>query len=89
MDWSIPRLSTGEKQRLGLARSLLGKPRILLLDEPTSALDDVNRRLVDDLLRKQADEGCAIIIVTHDPEQAVRLKARTYAIAGGKIEAIP
>jgi len=89
MDWSIPRLSTGEKQRLGLARSLLGKPRVLLLDEPTSALDDVNRRLVDDLLRKQADEGCAIIIVTHDPEQAVRLKARTYAIAGGKIEAIP
>ena len=89
LDWSIPRLSTGEKQRLGLARSLLGKPRVLLLDEPTSALDDANRDLVEDLLRKQADEGSAIIIVTHDPAQAGRLKARTYAIAGGKIEAMP
>ena len=89
MDWSIPRLSTGEKQRLGLARSLLGKPRVLLLDEPTSALDDTNRALVNNLLRKQADEGCAIIIVTHDPAQAGRLKARTYAITGGKIVAIP
>ena len=89
LDWSIPRLSTGEKQRLGLARCLLGKPRVLLLDEPTSALDDANRDLVEDLLRKQADEGSAIIIVTHDPAQAGRLKARTYAIAGGKIEAMP
>ena len=89
MDWSVPRLSTGEKQRLALARSLHGKPHVLLLDEPTSALDDANRRLIDDLLRKQADEGCAIIIVTHDPAQAGRLKARTYAIVGGKIEAIP
>ena len=89
MEWSIPRLSTGEKQRLGLARSLLRKPRVLLLDEPTSALDEANRGLVEDLLRKQADEGCAIIIVTHDPTQAERLKARTYAIAGGNIEAIP
>jgi putative ABC transport system ATP-binding protein len=89
MEWSIPRLSTGEKQRLGLARSLLRKPRVLLLDEPTSALDEANRGLVEDLLRKQSDEGCAIIIVTHDPTQAERLKARTYAIAGGKIEAIP
>jgi len=89
MEWSIPRLSTGEKQRLGLVRSLLGKPRVLLLDEPTSALDEANRGLVEDLLRKRADEGCAIIIITHDPAQAERLKARTYAIAGGKIEAIP
>ena len=89
MEWSIPRLSTGEKQRLGLARSLLRKPRVLLLDEPTSALDEANRGLVEDLLRKRADEGCAIIIVTHDPTQAERLKARTYAIADGKIEAIP
>ena len=89
MEWSIPRLSTGEKQRLGLARSLLRKPRVLLLDEPTSALDEPNRGLVEDLLRKRADEGCAIIIVTHDPTQAERLKARTYAIADGKIEAIP
>ena len=89
LNWSISRLSTGEKQRLGLARSLLGKPRVLLLDEPTSALDDTNRELVDGLLRKKADEGSVIIIVTHDPAQAGRLKARTYAMADGKIEAMP
>ncbi len=89
LDWSIPRLSTGEKQRLGLARSLLGKPRVLLLDEPTSALDTDNRDLVERLLRQRTDEGTSIIIVTHDPEQAKRLKAKSYRIEAGRLETLP
>ncbi|NQU57246.1 MAG: ATP-binding cassette domain-containing protein [Rhodospirillales bacterium] len=89
LEWSIPRLSTGEKQRLSLARSLVGKPRVLLLDEPTSALDIANRDLIEVLLKGRTDEGTAIIIVTHDPEQARRMKARSYRIEAGKLEATP
>jgi len=89
LEWSIPRLSTGEKQRLALARSLIGKPRVLLLDEPTSALDIANRDLVEGLLKQQTDEGVAIIIVSHDPEQARRMKARTYRIEAGRLEVTP
>jgi ABC-type iron transport system FetAB ATPase subunit len=89
LDWSIPRLSTGEKQRLALARSLMGKPRVLLLDEPTSALDIANRDLIEALLKERIDEGAALIIVSHDPEQAKRLKAVSYRIEAGKLEGAP
>ncbi|MBC8268839.1 MAG: ATP-binding cassette domain-containing protein [Rhodospirillaceae bacterium] len=89
LDWSIPRVSTGEKQRLGLARSLMGKPRVLLLDEPTSALDAANRELVEQLLTGRLGEGTSIIIVTHDPEQAKRLKAKRYHLEAGLLEATP
>ncbi len=89
LEWSIPRLSTGEKQRLGLARSLLGKPKVLLLDEPTSALDANNRESIEQLLKRRRDDGATIIIVTHDSEQARRLKARTHRLEDGKLEAIP
>ena len=89
LDWSIPRLSTGEKQRLALARSLINKPQVLLLDEPTSALDTANRELVEHLLRQRTDDGVAIIIVTHDPEQARRLKARIYRLEAGRLGEIP
>jgi ABC-type iron transport system FetAB ATPase subunit len=89
LDWSIPRVSTGEKQRLGLARSLMSKPRVLLLDEPTSALDATNRQLVEQLLLKRLGEGTSIIIVTHDPEQAKRLKANHYHLEAGTLEARP
>ncbi|MBL6931939.1 MAG: ATP-binding cassette domain-containing protein [Rhodospirillales bacterium] len=89
LDWSIPRLSTGEKQRLGLARSMIGKPRVLLLDEPTSALDTDNRNLIEHLLDECRSAGTSIIIVTHDVEQAERLKARTYRLEAGKLQAAP
>jgi ABC-type iron transport system FetAB ATPase subunit len=88
-DWPIARLSTGEKQRLGLARSLINKPRVLLLDEPTSALDASNRENIEKLLKQRAAEGASIIIVTHDEQQALRLKARTCRIEAGRLEATP
>lgn len=87
LDWSLPRLSTGEKQRFGLARALLEKPRILLLDEPTSALDAANKELVEKLLMQRVADGVSMIVVTHDGEQAKRLRAKTYRIEAGKLEA--
>ena len=60
-------LSTGERQRLTIARALMGSPKLLLADEPTSALDDRNAAAVVDLLREAARESdAALLIVTHD-----------------------
>lgn len=61
------RLSGGEKQRIALARALLGKPRLLLLDEPTSALDPENRlRVLAEI--DAAARNATVILVTHDPD---------------------
>ena len=60
-------LSEGEKQRVSIARALVNKPKLILADEPTSALDDDNCKAVYELLKSQAEEiGAALIIVTHD-----------------------
>jgi len=83
--WSIARLSTGEKQRLALARLLAGVPRVLLLDEPTAALDPEATAHVEALLRDRQKAGVAILLVTHDRAQALRLATRHYVIAEGTL----
>lgn len=66
-------LSIGERQRAGIARALVTRPKVVLADEPTSALDDENCQLVADLLQKTVTgHGAALVIVTHDQ----RLKNR-------------
>jgi len=60
-------LSIGQQQRAAIARALMSDPTLLLADEPTSSLDDQNAQLVADLLREQAQQaGAALLIVTHD-----------------------
>lgn len=66
-------LSTGQQQRVSIARALINNPKVLLADEPTSSLDDDNTFKVADLLENLAKEyNTALIIVTHDS----RLKQR-------------
>lgn len=72
--WEIRRLSSGEKQRLGLLRALQSRPAVLLLDEPTSALDRVNTERVEALIADyRADTGAAVVWVSHDPAQLDRV----------------
>lgn len=60
-------LSQGEQQRATIARALVNKPKLILADEPTSALDDKNCLVVVDLLKSQATEqNATLVVVTHD-----------------------
>jgi phosphate-transporting ATPase len=89
-DWPVARLSTGEKQRLALTRSLLMEPRALLLDEPTSGLDPDAIERVEALIRARQDQGVAVLWVTHDRGQAQRVARRWLEIENGELrEASP
>ncbi|MEE6134706.1 MULTISPECIES: ABC transporter ATP-binding protein [Bacillaceae] len=82
----ISELSGGQKQRVALARTLVMKPKLLLLDEPLSALDGVIKESIKERIKSIAKElQLTIIIVTHDPEEALTLSDRILIINEGKI----
>ena len=79
-------ISGGQKQRVALARTLVMKPRILLLDEPLSALDGVIKESIKGRIKTIAREyHLTTIIVTHDPEEALTLSDRVLIIDQGSI----
>ncbi len=78
-------LSGGERQRAAVARSLYGRPRIVLADEPTGSLDRHNARAVYSLLVDLArQEGSAVVMVTHDEGLVEDVDAR-YHLEGGRL----
>ena len=82
----IDQLSGGQKQRVALARTLVMKPKILLLDEPLSALDGVIKESIKEKIRTIAREfHLTTIIVTHDPEEALTLSDHVMIINKGNI----
>ncbi|MEG0276918.1 MAG: ABC transporter ATP-binding protein [Coprobacillus sp.] len=86
LDKRIDQLSGGQKQRVALARTLVMKPKILLLDEPLSALDGVIKESIKERIKLIAKEyNLTTIIVTHDPEEALTLSDRVLIINEGKI----
>lgn len=87
LDWEVRRLSTGERHRLAIARALALDPRVWLLDEPTAGLDAEAAERVEALLRDGRAKGAAILVVTHDAEQARRIADRTLHIEAGRLTA--
>jgi len=76
-------LSGGQAQRVGIARALAVRPRILLMDEPFSAVDALTRRrLQTELQRIWEQSGAAVAFVTHDIEEAVFLADRVVVLGG-------
>ena len=82
----IEQLSGGQKQRVALARTLVMKPKILLLDEPLSALDGVIKESIKAKIREIArGYHLTTVIVTHDPEEALTLSNHVMIINKGSI----
>ena len=77
-------LSGGEQQRLAVARALLHDPPVLLADEPTGNLDVESGRVVLGLLRATADEGRAVLVVTHE-ETATAVSDRVLTLVDGRL----
>ena len=82
-------LSGGQRQRIALARSLVLRPRVLLLDEPLGALDrQLREEMQSELKRIQREAGITFVFVTHDQEEAMRMSDRIVVFNEGKIEQI-
>src|SRR6476661_2995719 len=75
-------LSGGQQQRVAIARALAGSPKLLLADEPTGNLDTQMARGVMELLEEINAAGTTILMVTHDPELAVRTTRNVHIIDG-------
>ena len=78
-------LSGGEQQRVAIARSLALKPELLLFDEPTSALDPERINEVLDAMRRLADQGMTMIVVTHEIKFAKEVSDQVLFMDSGKI----
>ncbi|MFW3616262.1 ABC transporter ATP-binding protein [Billgrantia antri] len=88
LTWQIGRLSTGEKQRLGLLRAVSREPRALLLDEPTANLDvETGERVEAWLTARIRERGWPALWVAHDRRQIARVASRHWRIASGRLEA--
>ncbi|MBS3824020.1 MAG: ATP-binding cassette domain-containing protein [Wenzhouxiangellaceae bacterium] len=86
LEWSIDRLSSGEKQRLALIRALLRRPHALLLDEPTANLDAESIRRVERWLLKIIERReMPTLWVAHDDEQIERVSQRHFRIRDGRL----
>jgi ABC-2 type transport system ATP-binding protein len=80
-------MSKGMQQRLGVAQSLVGEPRILLLDEPTSALDPVGRRTVRLLLEELRSRGVSVLLNSHLLSEIELVCDRVAILLGGELVA--
>ncbi|MCP5208219.1 MAG: ABC transporter ATP-binding protein [Hahellaceae bacterium] len=77
-------ISGGMKQRIGIARALAMKPKVLLMDEPFGALDALTRaHLQDSLMEIQTDLNNTVIMITHDVDEAVLLSDRIVMMTNG------
>jgi ABC-2 type transport system ATP-binding protein len=81
------RLSGGEQQRLSLALALVGRPAAVVLDEPTAGLDLDGRRLVRGLVAELAEREVAVLVTTHELDEAERMADRAVIIDRGRVRA--
>ena len=81
------RLSGGEQQRLSLALALVGRPEVAFLDEPTAGVDPSGRLVIREVVRQLRDEGVAVVLTTHELEEAAKLADHVIIIDRGRVVA--
>ncbi len=80
-------LSGGEQQRLSLALALAGNPAVAFLDEPTASVDVAGRQLVRQVIRRLADDGCCVLLTTHELDEAERVADHVVIVDHGEVVA--
>jgi cell division transport system ATP-binding protein len=84
-DQMPPALSTGEQQRVCIARAIVNGPVVLLADEPTGNLDpDLTREIID-LFKLINARGTTVMVATHDPQVMVQVNRRVIALSDGRL----
>lgn len=84
-DRRLRRLSTGNRQRVGLATALQHDPRLIVLDEPTNALDPSSVILLRDQLTQRAEEGAAVLVSSHHLDEVARIADRALLMNAGRL----
>lgn len=88
LDRSLSQLSSGQRTLVGLAKSLINNPRLLVLDEPTASLDpEVAARIREVLERARAEEGFTMLITSHNMSDIERMCKRVVFLTHGKVAA--
>lgn len=87
LDTKTDKLSSGQKQRISIARTVIHKPQVLILDEPTAGLDIIASRAIIELIFRERKSGKTILFSTHVMREAERLCDRIGIIHEGKIRA--
>ncbi len=84
---SYRKLSGGEKQRLSLALALAGEPEVVFLDEPTSGVDITGRQMIRTIVRDLAARGCAVVLATHELDEAEKVADHVVIFDRGRVVA--
>lgn len=84
-DTRADKLSTGMKQKVSIARSVVHNPMVMVFDEPTTGLDVMSSRTIVEFIRSCRDQGKCVIFSTHIMSEAVRLCDRVAIIHNGRI----
>ncbi|SMO80298.1 ABC transporter ATP-binding protein [Melghirimyces algeriensis] len=79
-------LSGGQQQRVAIARALVNRPPLLLADEPTGALDTASGEVVLKLFEELHQDGCTVVMITHDPEVSAHAERQVLIRDGALVE---
>ena len=88
LDRRFENISTGMRQRVGLARAVLHEPAVLLLDEPTRSMDAEAAESFYTVIRRLVERGTAVLMSTHSASEAARLGRRTVRIEDGALREV-